>query len=301
MTKKTKNSSKSMNKVANKNLDAIKLLVSWDKFQNDINQIRKEFGIHSDGFVSDSESEIWQNKLLKESDVFLESEYYKKTRKKLQLLRKKDYGTFLSIQESLNSKMPLNKFNGCLKRMVKKYNLPYNFLGFIETYIYYNKISSTSLPVYNFEISIDPEGRKNSAKWISIKAYAVLSEKEIRIAIKDLRNLQKHYLPLPITQNIKIKKDIDKEIVIEKEMNRRINKAIEKPDSYLKEVRKQYGEKEYKRVKKLNSNKVEIIEKYTSSEIAKQFFGSRKKSASVRKIYSRIQKEREKRFGKGVT
>ena len=84
-------------------------------------------------------------------------------------------------------------------------------------------------------------------------------------------------------------------------MKRRIKKTYQRPNRYLEEVKKQYGEKEFERVKRLNPQLIEKeIIKYTSKEIAKKIFGTPKKEALVRQIYSRLRKERKKRFGEIV-
>lgn len=286
-----------------KNLDTIKLLVSWDKFQVDLLQLRKDFSIPSEGFFNSEELKKWHEKLCQDSDDFWTTEDYRNRRKKLLLLRKKDYRQFLIEQEFINKEVPINRFNQSIKNLAKKYNLPYNFLDAIKMYIYHNKIVSIFLPIANFSLCIDPEGRKGTAKWIELKTYARLTEKEIRRAMNSLRELQKHYLPAVLTEDIRKHQDTDKAIYIEKEMNKRIRKTEEKPDSYLEKVRKRYGEEEYKRtIKKWRAEGIEPMKKeiikYTSREIAKKIFGSEKKANLVRQIYSRLQKEREKRFGK---
>ena len=155
------------------------------------------------------------------------------------------------------------------------------------------------LPSTNFSLSLNPEARKGTAKWVEIRAYTRLTEEEIRNAMIILREFQKHYLPPQLTEDIRKHQDIDKAIAIEKEMRRRIKKTYQKPDWYLQQVRKKYGEEEFERVKKLNPTRIEKeIIKYTSKEIAKKFFGSSKKAGLVRQIYSRLQKERVKRFRK---
>ena len=112
-----------------KNLDKIKLLVSWDKFQVDVLQLRKDFSIPPKGFLSTKELKKWDKKLSRDSDAFWETEDYKNRRKKLLLLRKKDYRQFLIEQELINKEVPINKFNQAIKNLVSKYHLPYNFVN----------------------------------------------------------------------------------------------------------------------------------------------------------------------------
>ncbi len=282
-----------------KNLDTMKLLVSWDKFRGDVSQLREKYSIPLKGFPNSNEFKKWDKKLCRASDAFWETKDYRNKRKKLLLLREKDYRQFLVEQDLINKEVPINKFNQSIKDLLNEYNPPYNFLDALRMYIYYNKISMIFLPSTNFSLSLNPEARKGTAKWVEIRAYTRLTEEEIRNAMIILREFQKHYLPPQLTEDIRKHQDIDKAIAIEKEMRRRIKKTYQKPDWYLQQVRKKYGEEEFERVKKLNPTRIEKeIIKYTSKEIAKKFFGSSKKAGLVRQIYSRLQKERVKRFRK---
>jgi hypothetical protein len=303
MRKKTKNKrpkSKIIHSLLHgKNLDTMKLLISWNKFRVDVLQLRKDFSIPLEGFSNSEELKKWDEKLCQNSDDFWETKYYKNRIKKLLLLRKKDHRQFLIEQENINKEVPINKFNQSIKDLLKKYSLPYNFLDTIRMYIYHNKIMPVFLPDTNFSLSLDPEGRKGTARWIEIRTYARLTEKEIRDAMSSLRELQKHYLPFMLTKDIRKHQDIDRAINIEREMEQRRRKTYQTPDWYLQQVRKAYGEKEFERVKKLDPTRIEKeIIKYTSKEIAKKILGSAKRGNLVRQIYSRLQKEREKRFGK---
>ncbi len=286
-----------------KNLDIIKLLVSWDKFQVDLLQLRKDFSIPPEGFSSNEEFKKWDEKLCRDSDAFWETEDYKNRRKKLLLLRKKDYRQFLIEQELINEDVPINKFNRAIRNLVNKYHLPYNFLDAIRMYVYHNKIASIFLPSTNFSLSLDPEGRKGTARWIEIRTYALLTEKEIRSAVKSLRSFQKHYFSPNLTQDVRVHKNIDVAIDIEKEMKNtdRIRRKEGKADSYLEKVRKQHGEKAYREaIRKQRAEGIKPIKrkinKYRSREIAKKIFGTPEKENLVRQIYSRLQKERKRLF-----
>ncbi len=284
-----------------KNLDKIKLLVSWDKFQVDLLQLRKDFSIPSEGFSSNEEIKKWDKKLSQDSDAFWETEDYKNRRKKLLLLRKKDYRQFLIEQELINEDVPINKFNRAIRNLVNKYHLPYNFLDAIKMYVYHNKIASVFLPSTNFSLSFDPEGRKGKTRWIEIKTYALVTEKEIRSAVKSLRNLQKLYFSPNLTQNVRVHKNIDVAIAIEKEKkNIDRKREKEKASSYLEKVRKQYGEKMYRKtIRERQTEGIKLIKrinKNTSREIAKKIFGTPEKENLVRQIYSRLQKERKRLF-----
>jgi hypothetical protein len=282
----------------NKNLDTMKLLTSWDKFQVDVGKIREDFSIPLEGFSSGEEAKNWDKNLCQSSDDFWETKYYRDKRKELLLLKEKDYRQFIIEQKFVNDEVPINKFNQSIESLVIKYHLPYNFLSTIRIYVCYGKITSMFLPATNFSLSFDPSGRKGTAKWVEIKTYAQLTEKEIRDAVKFLRHMQKHYLPPTLTKDVRIHQDIDRAIKIEKEMKQRIKKIVEKPDWYLGLVKKQHGEKKFEEVKKNNLWRVEKeLVKYTSKEISNKFFGTPKKADLVRQIYSRLQKERKKRFG----
>jgi len=298
--------------VYKRNLDTMKLLVSWDNFQSNIVKIRNKSDIPTEGFKNNQEIEKWWDRLGEKSDNFFTTNDYLAKRKKLLYLKKRSYGEFLKEQEWINSEIPINKFHKRVDEIIQKYKLPYNFRDFIEKYILCNKISA---PSTNFALSFNfgPERKleletgkdwKDQIRWISLITYARLTEREIRLATKELRDHQKHYLSPTLTQDIRVHTDIDKAIAIEKKMDKRIRKTEEKStNGYLEEVKKKYGEKKYKETVKLwreqglKPTKKEVI-RITSKEIAKEFFGSTLKANLVRQIYSRVKKERFKRFGK---
>jgi len=288
-------------KEKNRNLYLLKLLTASDEFQTDIVQIRKESSIPPKGFLNNEELIKWYEKLYQDTEDFWESEDYKKRRKKLLLLRKKDCAKFIIEEEHLNNEAPINKFNNSVEKIVGKYNLPYNFLDVIRAYIYHNKIIPLYLPYSNFAISysLNEDGR---AKWVDLRTYSRLTEKEIRKAIKNLRATQEYCLPPALNINIKIRKDIDMVLEIEKEMRNTDRRRKEgKADSYLVKVRKQYGEKVYRKtIRKQQAEGIKSIKrkinKHKSREIAKKIFGTSEKENLVRQIYSRLQKERKKLF-----
>lgn len=261
----TKNKSK-----ANKNLYLMKLLVSADKFQAEVAQIRASAGITDGGFLNDDEFRGWQKKLEKNSDTLL-----KKGRPICEL--------------------PINKFYNSMETLVGKYNLPYNFLNALKTYILRNKIIPLYLPSSGYAIAFSP--KKGRAKWIDLRVYSRLTEKEIRQAIKDLRADQEHYLSPALNMDIRIRKDINLVLEMAEKMKNRRLKMEEIPNDYLKKVREQYDEKQYKLAKKENPSYITKVKKYTSGSIAKEFFNDKKKSYRIRQINSRLCKERKKLFG----
>lgn len=253
-------------KVYQENLFIMKLLTTQPEFLNDVQKIRKKIKIPPDGFSNEKEKNEWIGHSLEKLDA---------------------------NSDSLRDKKSLF-YNADFLR--KKYQLRYNFLSYIERYLLLSKIDA---PKINFDVSLgpDPKGFRHD-KWISIKAYAPLSKEEIRQATKKLRELQIEFLPPKTTLDLRPKMDIDLAIKIEQEMIKRIKKIEKRPNSYLQIVRKQYGEKEYERTKKLNPNYIEtVIIKYTSIEIAEKLFKNKDKANSVRKTYSLLQKRRKQLFG----
>jgi len=253
-------------KVYKENLFIMKLLVTQPEFLEDIQEIRKKLKIPANGFVNKKAKNKWLGKNL--SNL------------------------------SPNQKALLNEnstfYNA--ESLIKKYQLRYNFLHYIEHYIFY---SETDAPKFNFDVSLGPDRKGlRSDKWVSIKAYAPLTKEEIRQATKRLRKLQLEFLPPKVTLDLRPKIDIDLAIKIEQEMRKRKREYVENPGQYLSIVRKQAGEKEYERVKRDYGYKVEkALEQYTSREIAEKFLGDAKKAPLVRKIHSSLQKKRKQLFG----
>ncbi len=256
---------KKIERVYQNNLFIMKLLVTHFSFLEDVKIIREQLDIPKNGFRSKNQKNKWLENHL--NNLSSAKEYF---------VSKKN--TFCNAQS-----------------LTKKYNLKYNFLKHIESYILYNKVDA---PKYNFDISVGPDVKgARSNKWIAVKAYSPLSKEEIRIAMKQLLKLQKEFLPIEVNLDIRPKVDIDMAIEIEKKMRQRYKKTIESPDLYLDLVKKQYGEKEFEKTKKLNPERIEKkILQYTSKEISKEIFGTEKKHELVRKICSRLQQSRRKLF-----
>ena len=253
-------------KVYQENLFIMKLLTTQPEFLNDVQKIRKKIKIPPDGFSNEKEKNEWVGHSLEKLDA---------------------------NSDSLRDKNSVF-YNADFLR--KKYQLRYNFLSYIERYLLLSKIDA---PKINFDVSLgpDPKGFRHD-KWVSIKAYAPLSKEEIRQATKKLRELQIEFLPPKTTLDLRPKMDIDLAIKIEQEMIKRMKKIEEKPNSYLQAVRKQYGEKEYEKAKKLTPHYMEtIIVKYTSIEIAEKLLKDKNKDYLVRKTYSLLQKRRKQLFG----
>ena len=163
----------------------------------------------------------------------------------------------------------MNKFRDRIEKTACKYRLPCNFLRTVEMYVYFDRVSSVFLPTSNFDITIDPSGRRNTAKWVELRTYTRLTEKEIREAVKILRDMQKYYFPPSFNRDIRVHKDIDYAVTSEIE-----------------------GE-----MKKNRRKNDEGIRKYTSRETAEVIYGNVEKEDLVRQIRRRIKKERKKLFG----
>lgn len=259
-----------MKNKTNKNLYLMKLLVSADEFQAEVAQIRKNTGIPDGGFLDNKKLRKWQRKLEKDSDGLME--------------KGRPVG-----------ELPINKFYDSIEALVVKYNLPYNFLSAVKAYILLGKIISLYLPASSYAIAFSP--KKGKAKWIDLRVYSRLTEKEIRQAIKDLRIDQGHYLTPALNLDIRIRKNIDVVLDMGEKMKKRRLKAGEIVSDYLEKVRKQYGENQYKLAKKTNPSHITKIKKYTSENIAKETLNDKKRDYLIRQINSRLRKERKKLFG----
>jgi hypothetical protein len=255
-----------LEQVYKENLFIMKLLVTHMEFLEDVKQIRDLLHIPVEGFKSREDKTNWAlewDKQLPPAGI----EYFKNPK-----------SIFFNAES-----------------LIKKYQLRYNFLPYIEKFILFNEVDA---PKKNFGVSLGPDPRGfRSNKWVSIKAYAPLTKNEIREATKELLELQVEFLSPKATLDLRPKIDIDLALEIEREMAKRMKKIEEKPDSYLERVKESYGLKEFERVKKLNPGRIEkIIVKYTSREIAENFFKEANKASLVRKICSSLQKKRKQLF-----
>lgn len=213
-----------------------------------------------------------------------------------------------------------NKIEEDLHIMGEKFNLPYSLMrSQVIFYIKHNQWGfDTSCPKefyepslmtpVNYRVRNEPRaiGDGNGkiikySKTVSLITYARLSTKEEKMAIKELRQDQKRYLDPILTKQVRQKKNIERDIAVEKEMATR-KPSEEKITGYLKLAKKEYEKglkttEKFNKIKKLHPNDVEIIKSKTSKDIARNILGNKKHADNARQIVSRIKKKKEKMFG----
>ena len=160
--------------------------------------------------------------------------------------------------------------------------LPYHFITDFVNYILFNEIKA---PILNYDIAIEKEGRW--AKWVSIRTYMRLTKKETERAFKELLFMQQMYFRKEWSGEYRPKRlDTGKQSQLETEMRQRVLE-----DKYLKNIKSQYGKKEYEKVRKISKGV-----RYTSRDVAKKILGSGsvKKAAVVRQRFRRLKRQRNK-------
>ncbi len=175
-------------------------------------------------------------------------------------------------------------FSNSAKKLFYTTNLPYNFSTEFVDYILLNEIKA---PILNYEIAINQEGGRLVAKWIGIRTYMRLTKQEMERAVKELLFMQRMYFRKEWSSEYRPKRlDTGKQSQLETEMRQRVLE-----DKYLKNIKSQYGEKEYQKARKKSKSV-----RYTSRDIAKKILGSGsiKKAAVVRQRYIRLKKQRNK-------
>lgn len=203
-----------------KNEIRFKLLVNLTSFQEDIKKIRKELKIPLGGFNDEEGFQSWDERVLTaESDRVILSKSFREQSIKVGALEAKDYGEFLKQKWLLHDKIPINRLNNRLEQLCSTYKLPANFgernfrLSRLFGYITMNEIVP---PSNNWVIQPDPDGRRGTTKWLSIKTYAPLSNKEFTEAKEMLISLQNHYFPKTITLTQRAKDNFDRDLEIYK-------------------------------------------------------------------------------------
>ena len=184
-----------------------------------------------------------------------------------------------------------------IKEILRKNNLPIHFSKSIFSYFTEGKIESPMIG--NFTIRVNPTVQISSdriikyADEVMLVTFAPLSTNEMRRAYKSLKRYWKLCFPPNVSKRTNLRdKDVDKKFLIEQAMQNRCQKAEYAEDKYLTTVKKDYGESAYKNAKKLHPRMTtEKVKKFTSNDVARKFYNTRKKAGAVRVMHSRIQKK----------
>jgi len=253
-----------------------KLLITLPCFQKDIKRIRGELNIPENGIgeSANSHRSWYEKEIIQKGDKLSNSKRFLEELKKISILRQKDYPEYIKRNWILHDQMPVNKLNNRLEELINKYKLPANFkdalFGGLRMYIIKNSIIP---PTNNWVIEQNTREKGTAVKWISIKTYASLSQKELRDAIDTLKHTQKYYFPRSLTVDTRAKPQFDRDLEIFKELVlERAKKPVrrKKYSGYLSYL-KPKNLKEKRQLEKLHPHCVETaFDETISREVAKK-------------------------------
>ena len=205
-----------------------------------------------------------------------------------------------------------------LEILGKKLNLPYPLMcSQVLLYIKYNTWPfDPSFPEKFYEPSMgapsnwivrnEPTMRSTDGKvvqysdTVSLITYARLSTKELSEAIKHLKRRQKRCFNPKLIRSLRHKRNIDRDLRIEKEMALRQPRRIkENLVGYLGMVQRERDkgrltEKEFRKVKRMHPGDVQKVKTgKTSKEVAQEVLGSAKNAPAARTTTARLKKRRK--------
>ncbi|MBI3046443.1 MAG: hypothetical protein HYY86_02845 [Candidatus Harrisonbacteria bacterium] len=233
----------------------LELLIRLPQFQKEAVAIRQQFNIPSSGIITDEQMANWQR--------------------------------------ALNEKEDNLKFGNQLEQLGRKFKLPYHLINLfgdgLRAYILKNKIVP---PVYNFVIEHQP--KSGEVDYLSIKTFALLDKEEIKLALNDLKNLQKLYFSKETTLPIRSRKQFKRDLVIFDKLIKRIGNPVRRkdylPSSFLV-IAKKSGTYSPKKLRGLEKEyKKDVVIRYnqvTAREIAKEL---KTTAGAVGNAFKRIKK-----------
>ena len=254
-----------------KNLDNIKLLVSYPLFQKEVASIREYLDIPAGGFGDNYEkSKQWHEKIDRLSDEISNTKsFFAQEDKIRQRLKNKEIGCRMAEKQMHLHwhKVPCNYLTDSVEFLTEKFNLPLHYDNLLRNYIISGTLNPIYMPLNNFTVGPFPGSvLLRDVRYVPIKIYAKLTDAElldIKKAVNDFNKNLPQFQPL---------KNIDDKLTLE--------------EWFLN--RERFDEVKQKKYK------------MKAEEIAEEVF-RRSDKKSKKKIYDDIKelKElREKRFGK---
>ncbi|HXF44041.1 MAG TPA: hypothetical protein VNK70_01070 [Candidatus Paceibacterota bacterium] len=250
-----------------KNLDNMKLLVSYPEFQEAIKPAREYLGIPENGFKNNDRKmvQLWWRKIEEKSEEILDSPGFNKQLKQIRKkLDRREIGMRMARKQSqlLHHKIPINYLTNIARFLTEKFNVPENYKDHIRTYIIYGTISA---PSNNFEGGEYPAWTlPQENRYIPIKIYTRLTSEDIKELKRYIEWIGKH---LPRFQALK---DTEKKLTIEQWFENRHKRDVVEGRDY----------------------------KMSGAEIAENLLGDRKKSKKVYETVRELRELRQRRFGK---
>lgn len=289
-----------------KNEMKMKLLVVLPSFQNDVSEIRKEFGIPEGGFGKNDKaySGWYHKKFYEEPDKIQDSKPYKDEELGLKTARwerKINPNEYKNRKWKLLDRVPISALNHRLDSLRKKYRLPFNFIsaarGGIRWYIERGEVLT---PGNNWMIILDQDTRKETARWLSIQTFAPLSKEEGRDSLRMLKGVQAHYFPASINIPLRERKKFERDLLLVNELSvKRTGHPVRKKHltNYLAILEKSGGMTPS--AARLHKRDIQIgYDQPTSKEIGKTVGAN---NLAVRKALQRLNRLSNKLFGVGFS
>lgn len=263
--------SPSMARAIKRQRDNVKLLASYQPFQDEIKKARAWLNIPEDGFGSSDEEahKKWFRSMLRKSDEVMDINFSKQVREIHGKVTRNEISEEMGKKQSalLHIKVPVNYLRHISKFIIEKFNLPENYEDFVRSYIMNN---DGLTPIYNFGIGpfTDPATWRD-VRHIPVTVYASLSDDDL-VALKQEINNWIKFCSKKSFPRLQALVNIDKKLTIEKWYSNKIRQDI-------------ITKKDYK---------------VTASEIAEDVLGDRNETGKVYDTLRTVKKLREKRFGK---
>jgi hypothetical protein len=262
-----------------KNDVRFRLLVALPSFQEDVRAVRKEMGIPLEGFSNHEDRRKWHHNLIVETDRVMDAPAFLKSERDMFAIRHPQKR--MERRDELYRTAPLYKMGYLKRQLGEKYRLPEHFIADnpLQGLQIYIETGIVRAPSGNWSITMNPEARKGTAKWLALTTYAPLSKKELNEAKKMLEDMQRHYLLPQVVVATRTKKQFERDLEIFREFIKRESKPVRRksyePQTYLsilaskghpeKKLRALERKREYKK-----SIKIQFDER-TSAAIGKQF------------------------------
>jgi hypothetical protein len=244
-----------------RNLATMYALVAYNPFQVEINKIRHDLKIGTNGMHTES-GQSWSEWALEVTEEIYDSKQYRESSKRI--IEETKAGLLGSRARKnrvhlLNASVPQKQIEQEIDYLINKFNLPLNFYDHIKSYIFFNQISA---PQHNYSptISFDLNDRRS----LTITIYTKLTEDEI----KELN----YYIQLFGKDNL-IKYNDAKNVRLASEI-----KIAHADRTYI-------------------DPQTGIVRKATLADLAEEYLGSRKEALQVSAMLRDLAKLQKDRFG----
>ena len=248
-----------------KNMDMMRLLVSHNEFQKDVEDAREYLHIAPGGFKENNQIEKWTDELCRRSDEMIDSvDFNRKIRTIRDSFASGKLGHRMAQKQSrmVHFDIPVNYNTYNPQFLAEKYNLPEHFAENIRGYILTGSISA---PLNNFTGGELPAWTlPKEVRYISLKIYAQLTDDELQDLKREIKLMGKH---LPTLKPVK---NLEQKLTLEQWFTERTRLDEVTGKEYVMSV----------------------------GEISENLLGTKKKKKKVYEATRELKKIRSKRFGK---